>query len=74
MATMTNASMMIGMTTEEIKKVNYEFLIRGRRYNLVKVWRDDILLSEVVLNEIGYNITAPLIVEELKNIIEEESK
>jgi len=71
MATLTDASMLISAKTEEIKKVIYDFNIRGRKYSLVKVWVDGILESKIALNSEGYNITAPLVVEELENIIEE---
>ena len=59
------------METEEIKKVIYHFEIRKRKYSLVKVWINGFLQSKIALNSDGYNITAPLIVEELENIIEE---
>jgi hypothetical protein len=71
MATLTDASMVISMETEEIKKVIYHFEIRKRKYSLVKVWINGFLQSKIALNSDGYNITAPLIVEELENIIEE---
>jgi hypothetical protein len=71
MATLTDASMVISIETEEIKKVVYHFEIRKRKYSLVKVWINGFLQSKIALNSDGYNITAPLIVEELENIIEE---
>jgi hypothetical protein len=71
MATITDASMVISIETEEIKKVIYHFEIRKRKYSLVKVWINGFLQSKIALNSDGYNITAPLIVEELENIIEE---
>ena len=71
MATLTDASMVISIENEEIKKVIYHFEIRKRKYSLVKVWINGFLQSKIALNSDGYNITAPLIVEELENIIEE---
>ena len=71
MATLTNSSMLISAKTEEIKKVIYDFNIRGRKYSLVKVWVDGVLQNKIALNSEGYNITSPLVIEELENIIEE---
>jgi hypothetical protein len=71
MATITDSSAVISMKTEEIQKVIYEIEVRGRKYSLVKVWIDGILNSKIVLDAAGYNITSPLAVEELENIIEE---
>lgn len=62
--------MVISIETEEIKKVIYHFEIRKRKYSLVIVWINGLLQSKIALNSDGYNITSPLIVEELENIIE----
>jgi hypothetical protein len=63
--------MLINTEVQEIKKVIYIFEIRRRKYSLVKVWIDGILNSKIALNAAGHNITSPLVVEELENIIEE---
>lgn len=71
MAKITDASMVISMEAEEIKKVIYHFEIRKRKYSLVKVYRDGILSNRLAFNADGYNITSPLVVEMLEEVIEE---
>lgn len=71
MATLTDASMVISIKEEEIKRVTYDFQIRKRKYSLVKVWIDDILQSTIALDDLGYNITTPSTVQFLEEIIEE---
>jgi len=66
--------MLISMETEEIKKVIYHFEIRKREYSLVKVYRDGILSNALAYNADGYNITSPLVVEMLEEVIEENKK
>jgi hypothetical protein len=71
MATMTNASVFLSMRSEEIKKVIYDFDIRGRKYSLVRVYIDGVLTQKVALNELGYNISTPSTIQFLEEIIEE---
>jgi hypothetical protein len=70
MVKITDASM-LSIEVEEVKKVIYHFEIRKREYSLVKVYRDGILSNTLAYNADGYNITSPLVVEMLEEVIEE---
>jgi hypothetical protein len=63
--------MLMSVETEKVEKVIYHFEIRKRKYSLVKVWINGNIRSKIALNAEGYNITSPLVIEELENIIEE---
>jgi hypothetical protein len=65
------ANALISTRVEEIKKVIYDIQIREKVYTLVKTWIDDTLVSEIVLNSAGYNITTPSALEYLYEVIEE---
>jgi len=63
--------MMISKETEEIKKVTYQFDIRGRKCSLVEVSINGLPYSTHVLNERGYDMTTLHTVTFLREIIEE---
>ena len=65
------ANRLISTRVEEIKKVIYHIQIREKVYTLVKTWIDDVLVSEIVLDSAGYNITTPSTLEYLYEVIEE---
>jgi hypothetical protein len=65
------ANRLISTRVEEIKKVIYDIQVREKVYTLVKTWIDDALVSEIVLDSAGYNITTPSTLEYLYEVIEE---
>ena len=65
------ANAIISTRVEEVKKVIYHIQIREKVYTLVKTWIDDVPVSEIVLNSMGYNITTPSTLEYLNEVIEE---
>jgi len=65
------ANRLISTRVEEIKKVIYDIQIREKVYTLVKTCIDDALVSEIVLDSAGYNITTPSTLEYLYEVIEE---
>lgn len=71
MTKVLNAGLVIAVREQEIKKVIYDVQISEKVYTLVKTWIDGELISEIVLNSAGYNITTPSIAEMLEEIIEE---
>ena len=70
MSEITNTSVFLSMSIEEIKKVIYDFRVQGRKCSLVKVYIDEALTQTIVLNEQGYNITTPSTIQFLEELID----
>ena len=70
MSEITNTSVFLSMSIEEIKKVIYDFRVQGRKCSLVKVYIDEALTQTIVLNEHGYNITTPSTIQFLEELID----
>ena len=70
MSEITNTSVFLSMSIEEIKKVIYDFRVRGRKYSLVKVYIDEVPTQTIVLNEQGYNVTTPSTIQFLEELID----
>lgn len=67
----TNASVVVSIKEQEMKKIVFDININNRIYSLVRNIIDGVIVSEIALNSDGYNITSPLVVEMLNEIIEE---